>query len=106
MIELAKPRNTGKRCRVGQLIAVTFMDHSEDHDEPILFTVYGRVSKNARGHICIDCWEYANQDEPYDDNEKRFTIVKRAIQHLEVLKDCPAKPCRKSCHTTPNKPDK
>jgi len=89
MIELAKTPGMGKRCRVGQIVAVTFLDHSEDHSEPITFTVYGRAARNTRTHVCVDSWEYTDQEAPYDTNEKRFSIVRTAISGIEVLKDCP-----------------
>jgi hypothetical protein len=71
-------------ARVGWIVAVTLLDHVEDGSEPLLFTVYGRVSKVTRDYLCVDCWEYTGRRK-HDRNCKRYTIVRSAIQGITQL---------------------
>ena len=73
------------RFRKGSIMAVTFDDHVEDGDAPISFVVFGRISKVAKTHICIDSWVYADSNEKHDSNEKRFTILRKVITRAKKL---------------------
>jgi len=71
----------------GQRLTVEFDDHSEDAGELIRFQVHGRLVSRSRTQLVIDSWEYADLRQPYDSNEKRWTIARSAVQSIERL--CP-----------------
>lgn len=74
------------RLKKGDLVEIEFLDHVEDGAEPLRFRVYGRVAVNGRRHFEVLSWAYADRDEGGGDpNEKRFTIVKSAINHVRKL---------------------
>ena len=69
----------------GDIVAIRFLDHAEDATDPIEFWVYGEIAKVTRKHYAIDSWAYADPKEKHDDNEKRFVIVRSAIQEIHKL---------------------
>ena len=73
------------RLRKGQIVAVEFLDHCEGADAPIPFAVYGYLVSASRKSLTIDSWRYLDPVKPYDDNVKRFTIVRSAITRIAVL---------------------
>jgi hypothetical protein len=74
----------------GELVEVSFLDHVEDGDEAIEFTVWGRVDRTTRNSILIMAWAFASEVEAAKnsnhENVKTFTIVRRAITALHKLK--------------------
>lgn len=70
------------RYRKDQLVEVQFLDHAEDSDEPMLFTVWGKIQKVARRHIVIDAWAGADDDNV---NRKSWSIIRSAIQSSREL---------------------
>jgi len=74
--------------RIGSIVAVTFLDHVEDGDEPIEFVVYGELLQASRSRLHIGGWVYANPKErEYDTgNMKTWSIVRAAITQIKVLK--------------------
>lgn len=74
------------KVRVGDIVAVHFLDHCADGDEAMAFIVYGRVSKNTRTVYIIDSWAYEDVTAEVDlDNINQFTIVKRAVTSVDIL---------------------
>ena len=74
------------KIREGRLMAIRFLDHCEDGNEPCDFTVYGRVAKVAANFVCVDSWAYTDAKEGYDRNVKRFTILTAVIMKAWELK--------------------
>jgi hypothetical protein len=73
----------------GSIVELTFLDHVEDGPEPIEFMVWGRVSGMTKRSLSVECWGYASKvDEAShgDHNIKSFTIVKRAVTAISLLK--------------------
>ena len=75
------------KLRVGQLVAVEFMDHVEDGSEPMACTVYGRVAKVHKDFVTVDCWCYTNIETEYDSNVKRYTILRSTVVTMKELKE-------------------
>ena len=73
------------KYRKGQVVSIRFLDHCEDGSKPIEFIVYGRIGKVCKNCVCVDSWEYANTKQPYDTNEKRFTILRSAVLEVKRL---------------------
>jgi len=78
-----------KTLKLGQIAEIRFLDHcegSEDGD-PIEFVVYGRVSHVSRLAYELTAWGYAdNEKRKGDDNETRFSIVRKAIVRIRLLR--------------------
>jgi hypothetical protein len=73
------------RLRKGQYVRIEFTDHAEDCSEPLVFVVVGQVSVVSRRHVCVDTWFYADEEMPYDENVKRFVILRSTIRSLTQL---------------------
>lgn len=72
------------------MVEVEFLDHVEDGGEPYRFLVWGILVVNGRKHYEILSWAHADDSvEQHAHNEKRWTIVKSAIERIVKLK--PAK---------------
>ena len=73
--------------RVGDLVACTFHDHVESgHGANVIrFTVFGRVRKMTSRAIVIASWEYADRRKGLDGNTTAFTVVRSAIDQVQVL---------------------
>lgn len=69
----------------GHIVAITFLDHVEDGDEPMECTVYGRLHKTTRIAYLVDSWTCADNDT-HENNKKRFVILKRVVSNITVLK--------------------
>lgn len=69
----------------GHVVAITFLDHVEDGDEPMECTVYGRLHKTTRVAYLIDSWTCADP-AVHEDNKKRFAILKNVVSDIRVLK--------------------
>ena len=67
--------------KLGQIAEIRFLDHCEGSDdgEPMEFVVWGRVSAVKRTAYEVTCWGYADDKRQGDDNETRFSIVRKAI---------------------------
>lgn len=74
------------RVRKNDLVAVTFLDHSEG-EEAIEFLVCGRVVKQTREAIVVGVWVYADPKRKVEvaSNVHAYTIVKSAIRKLDRL---------------------
>lgn len=76
-----------KQCQVGDIVAITFDDHSEG-DQHIVFTVYGKVRIKSRRAIVLSAWHYADSDV-IDDNVTCFTVIRAAIRKIQVFSESP-----------------
>lgn len=69
------------------MVEVEFLDHVEDGGEPYRFLVWGVLAVNGRKHYEILSWAHADHTvEHHAQNEKRWTIVKSAIERIVKLK--------------------
>ena len=79
-----------RRIAVGDVVQCTFLDHSEDGTDVMLFEVFGRMSAITSKAYTIVSWAYVNAaDRAKDsnpDNEKNFCIVRKAVTDIKVLK--------------------
>lgn len=81
---MTEPRFSFRR---GEIVEVEFLDHAEDGDQPERFTVWGRVAKAGIKHVVIESWGYTHPEpDDNDENTKRWTIVRAAIQAAWTLK--------------------
>lgn len=73
--------------KAGQIVECSFLDHCEDHTEPIEFTVWGRIERVGKKHLVILAWTYTNktEEDKNDLNQKRWVIVRSAITGLHQL---------------------
>jgi hypothetical protein len=74
-----------KQFRKGMVVRVKFLDHVEDGSEPEEFIVFGQIAEVNRKYICVDSWKYANNGISYDDNVKRFTLLRSTILEWKKL---------------------
>lgn len=65
-----------------------FLDHVEDGSEPLRFLVWGMLIGQSKKHYEIISWAYADipPSNGADHNEKRWTIVKSAVERIQILK--------------------
>lgn len=74
-----------KSVQVGDLVAVTFLDHlhstHNDHAELVTCEAYGKVVALDERRIIIRAWE--SQDCP--DNNENFVIIRSAIEKMVRL---------------------
>ena len=80
-----KTRKNKTRPIKGHIVAITFLDHVEDGDEPMECTVYGRLHKTTRNSYLIDSWTCADE-KVHEDNKKRFVILKKVVSNISVLR--------------------
>lgn len=64
----------------------TFLDHCEDGEDPMEFTVWGRIERVGRKHLVIVSWSYSDNESRGDHNEKKWVIVRSAITAIHQLK--------------------
>ena len=77
-----------KRPQKGDLVEITFLDHAEDGDV-IRFRVHGELYDISRTAYKVRSWAYASDVDRAagnPDNEKTFSIVKKAVESVRVLK--------------------
>ena len=74
-----------KIFRKNQIVAVEFLDHVEDGEEPLHFVIYGRIAKVDKKSIVIVSWCYLDPNLPLDSNNKYHTILKSAITNWNKL---------------------
>ena len=70
--------------KLGDIVAITFLDHSAKSDALLKFTAHGKVSVITDASITVDCWHYADTSER-DENVERFTIARQVIEKVETL---------------------
>lgn len=73
----------------GSLVEIVFLDHVEDGPDPIEFEVIGRVSNITKRAVTVRCWNYkfpVDEATHGDHNVKSFTIVKKAMTEVNLLK--------------------
>ena len=69
------------------IVAVTFLDHCESPDgaKAMRFTVYGRLYLANSQCVVVAVWAYANPRKRCDHNTTTFTILRSAIEKIELL---------------------
>jgi hypothetical protein len=71
------------KLKVGDLVALTFLDHAENSDKAMLFEAIGRLRRITPKEYVLYFWGYVNEiDRAVDDNksnENCFAIVRKAI---------------------------
>ena len=79
-----------KAPKCGDLVAVTFLDHAENHKDSIRFEVIGRLANITKTAYIVKSWAYVDDvdraGDSRSDNETVFAIVKRAVESIRVLK--------------------
>lgn len=61
-------------------VAISFWDHVEDSDEPMLCKVWGQVAKDTKLSVTVISWDLPDAEAGTRRfNQKTFTIVKSAI---------------------------
>ena len=75
------------KIKVGDIAAITFLDHAENYSVPIRCIVYGRVKKMSRRAIVVCSWDFAGKPPPNSDPEsvEIFTVVRSAIENIDRL---------------------
>ena len=63
--------------RKGDEVRITFEDHVQDHDEPLVCCVRGLVDKVTRKAYTVKVWEVVGEYK--DGNENTFTIIRSTI---------------------------
>lgn len=71
----------------GDYVAISFWDHCEGSDFPLIFVVCGRLAHEREGWYVVDSWynPTSKPHEPIDDNSQRYTIVKGAVIDVKRL---------------------
>ena len=76
--------------KVGDVVHCIFLDHAENSKDSMKFEVFGKVIEITKTAYNIVAWGYVDStDKAADgnpDNEKWFSIVKKAITDIKVLK--------------------
>ena len=76
--------------QIGDVVHIVFLDHAENSEDAIRFEVIGRLFEKTRWAYKVRCWGYVNDvDRAGDsrtDNENWFSIVKKAVESIKVLK--------------------
>lgn len=71
-------------CCVGDVVAITFDDHSEG-EQHIEFEVFGVVFKKDRRSLVIGSFVYPSSRD-IDENVVVYTILRAAIRRVEILR--------------------
>jgi hypothetical protein len=58
------------------ILAVTFWDHTEDAQEPMLCTAYGRLVRENEQSLTLNAW-VGSDDHPH--NNKFYTLLKATV---------------------------
>jgi hypothetical protein len=77
------------RVRKGDEVAIEFLDHAEASQEPMDFTVYGRVIVNHKDHIVVASWVYSDPKTRFrgdDINVTQFTIIRSTIRAIRFVR--------------------
>jgi len=69
----------------GDDVRIDFIDHAEDTDDVIRFSVHGRIVSITEAKITVDCWHYAKGRYAYDDNIKRYSISRGSIERILIF---------------------
>jgi len=73
--------------KTNEIVAVTFLDHVESPDgaKAMKFTVYGRLVLTTAQALVVASWAHASNRRRCDHNTTTFTILRSAIQKVDVL---------------------
>jgi hypothetical protein len=77
-------------AKIGDIVQVMFHDHCEvegAEDSALMeFAVYGVLSEKTRTHLTVTAWAHADNLTNRDVNTKSFTLVRKAVTNVRVLK--------------------
>ena len=73
------------KVKAGDVVECDFLDHVEDGEEALSFTVWGRIESVTRQRLIIVSWAYQDGVKRGDHNEKRWVIVRSAITAIYPL---------------------
>lgn len=73
-------RKTNKP-KPGEVVQVVFLDHCENHPEPIEATVYGKVIASSLLSLTVGCWETSVEGM----ENTRYTLIRSCIKSMHVL---------------------
>lgn len=72
--------------KAGDIVECEFLDHVEDGGEPYRFRVWGVLAHKGRNYFEIISWMHADPTvEVHPHNEKRWTIVRKAVLKLTLM---------------------
>lgn len=71
--------------KLGDIIKVTFDDHCEDGDKPMVFVVYGVLTKRASKYIIVKNWTTLGDAATDHANNKRWVIIRSCIRSMVRL---------------------
>lgn len=77
------------KLRTGQEVRITFLDHVENGNAPIMFRVRGVIQKVDRTSITVAGWSYARARIRFDGNVQRWSILRSTIQQIDVMSPKP-----------------
>ena len=71
----------------GDIVAVTFLDHVQSPKEAKAerFVVYGRLLHPDKRCVIVGSWVYAAASRNCDHNTNTYTLLRSAIQRIDVL---------------------
>jgi uncharacterized protein involved in type VI secretion and phage assembly len=71
--------------RRGDEVRIEFLDHVEDHHDPMHCVVWGRVHRVTKAAVTVACWDHRKPTWERDDrNTKTFTILRSCITDLQA----------------------
>ena len=73
--------------RKGAIVALTFLDHVQEDDKPMKFTVWGRVVECTKDHIIVRHWDYCHPGSPRDENVNQSVILQSTVIRLVRLRE-------------------
>jgi hypothetical protein len=75
----------------GKEIAVTFYDHTQSHEEPLLCRIWGRCHKDHPEYLTVDVFIPLETNEPrsVDNNTECFTIIRSTIISIHSIERRP-----------------
>ena len=85
------PKSSKPAPIVGDIVHVTFWDHSNGGEGPPHFEVTGRLTEITKEAYRIHFWSYTNPvdaaaDDNKQENEDYWWIVRSAITDIRILK--------------------
>jgi hypothetical protein len=79
----------------GDIVEIDFLDHMETDgdgdpgENGLDFKIVGRLIQENPASYSVETWCYRDRAAPRDSNVVFYTIIKGAIQRMEVLKRVP-----------------
>ena len=76
------------KLRRGQVVRVVFYDHVSGHGKPWRCVAYGKVVGLSRRAVTIETWHGDGKQQQHISaaNHEKFTIIRAAIEQIEVAR--------------------